>query len=631
MSDACAALTGLMALIAALAFTLVPRKSRMGFKEMWTDNETDRDLLNFTGVAQSISELIVQADGKPISIGVSGAWGIGKSSMIQLTKADLRSRAGAAGPDFVFVEFNAWLYQGYDDARAALMEVIATRLAEVASERSTLQEKAGQLLKRVNWFRAGRLAVSTAASLATGFAPMGALMSGLMAFGKSATESSKDEEKWLKPKETPPEEIQALRDSFEELLRELKITLVVLIDDLDRCLPETTISTLEAIRLFLFMKRSAFVIAADQAMIKHAVRKHFEGINDDGLVLSYFDKLIQVPIRVPTLGLQEVRAYLMMLFIDQSELEETRREEIRKAIAQRLQQSWKGARVDKAFVASLIPGMPSDIIGRLDLAERIAPIMSDATMTAGNPRLIKRFLNALSIRMALGKAQGVPVSEEVLAKLLIFERSDNAKAFSELTSSVANNDDGKPELLKKWEDDLALGKAVELPPNWNNPFLKSWLELRPPLSDEDLRGALYVSREHAPLVSRDDRLSAEAAELLSAILSEPSLSHVLQDRIKALPKADVSVLMSRVIERARKEASWGAPDILQAALVVSRADEQQAATFVAFLKDLPANMLAVPIVPAIEDEPWASELFRSWLALDGLSPVMKRRLGKETR
>jgi len=42
-------------------------------------------------------------------------------------------------------------------------------------------------------------------------------------------------------------------------------------------------------------------------------------------------------------------------------------------------------------------------------------------------------------------------------------------------------------------------------------------------------------------------------------------------------------------------------------------------------------MLAVPIVPAIEDEPWASELFRSWLALDGLSPVMKRRLGKETR
>ena len=113
---------------------------------MWTDNETDRDLLNFTGVAQSISELIVQAGGRPISIGVSGAWGIGKSSMIQLVKADLVERSRTTGgQEFVFVDFNAWLYQGYDDARAALMEVIAARLGQVAEERSTLQDKAKHL------------------------------------------------------------------------------------------------------------------------------------------------------------------------------------------------------------------------------------------------------------------------------------------------------------------------------------------------------------------------------------------------------------------------------------------------------------------------------------------------------
>lgn len=36
--------------------------------------------------------------------------------------------------DFVFVEFNAWLYQGYDDARAALMDVIASRLESEAQK-----------------------------------------------------------------------------------------------------------------------------------------------------------------------------------------------------------------------------------------------------------------------------------------------------------------------------------------------------------------------------------------------------------------------------------------------------------------------------------------------------------------
>src|SRR5208283_3633558 len=98
---------------------------------------------------------------------------------------------------------------------------------------------------------------------------------------------------------SPPQEIHALRESFEKTVEEMGVTLVVLIDDLDRCLPETTISTLEAIRLFLFLKNTAFVIAADNEMIKHAVRRHFEGVPDDLLVTNYFDKLIQVPIRVP--------------------------------------------------------------------------------------------------------------------------------------------------------------------------------------------------------------------------------------------------------------------------------------------------------------------------------------------
>lgn len=606
---------------------------------MWTDNETDRDLLNFTGIAQSIAELVIQADGKPISIGVSGAWGIGKSSMIQLTKTALTGRAADAGaPEFVFVDFNAWLYQGYDDARAALMDVIAAKLQEIAEEKKTFQDKAKQLLARVNWYRIGRLTASTAVSLAGGLHPAG-IIGGALNVARSVFGGGHDgkgagaEEKWLKdkPEETPPQEIQALRNSFEDLLRELKVTLVVFIDDLDRCLPETTISTLEAIRLFLFMDHSAFVIAADQAMIRYAVKRHFKGVDDESLVTSYFDKLIQVPIRVPSLGLQEVRAYLMMLFVDDSTLDQDDKEKIRADIAGRLQQSWKGMRVDRAFVASLKKDMPPELINRLDLAERIAPIMSDTTMTSGNPRLIKRFLNALSIRMALGKAQGVNVNEEVLAKLLIFERSDNSKAYAELMTSVANNDEGKPEMLKQWEEDLALGKPVEFPANWTSPFLKAWLELKPALADEDLRGALYVSREHAPLVSRDDRLSAEAAELLSALLKTPDMAHVLEKRIAVLPKADLALFMSRILERARKEDDWGAPDILKAALVVARTDDMQAATLAAFLHDLPAHTLSVPIVPLIEDQPWAKELFKHWLTLSGLKGPMRKRISKEEK
>lgn len=73
---------------------------------MWPDNDTNVDFLNFYGFADTVAELVLQADGRPISIGVSGAWGTGKSSLIKLTRASLAKKA-TAEQKFVVVGFNA--------------------------------------------------------------------------------------------------------------------------------------------------------------------------------------------------------------------------------------------------------------------------------------------------------------------------------------------------------------------------------------------------------------------------------------------------------------------------------------------------------------------------------------------
>jgi len=44
---------------------------------MWSDNETETDYLNFTGVPDTVAEIVIQAQSRPISIGVSGAWCVG--------------------------------------------------------------------------------------------------------------------------------------------------------------------------------------------------------------------------------------------------------------------------------------------------------------------------------------------------------------------------------------------------------------------------------------------------------------------------------------------------------------------------------------------------------------------------
>jgi predicted KAP-like P-loop ATPase len=625
---------------------------------MWPDNETNRDFLNFTGTADTVAEIIIQAKGRPISIGVSGAWGVGKSSMIKLVQQSLKAAADAEKKkddkkkekrDFIFVEFNAWLYQGYDDARAALMEVIGDKLMEEAEARETGLDKVQDFVGRIKWLRVAKLVGGTAIALHMGLPPVG-LLGDIYGFGKELlgggispdtadkaekiaieTKAVKQEILAEKQKRTsPPQEIYALRESFEQALEAMGVTLVVLIDDLDRCLPETTISTLEAIRLFLFLKNTAFVIAADDTMIKHAVKRHFQDVDDD-LVINYFDKLIQLPIRVPPLGTQEVRAYMMLLYVDNSDLDEEVKEKVRAGICKQLAQTWQGKRVDRAFVETLHDDFSTDLIGRFDVADRLAHLMATASGIAGNPRLIKRFLNALSVRMAISKAHGVGVDETVLAKILLFERVGSPKAYAHLTKAVTDSADGKPAFLAKWEKEANEGKALELDAPWdsNKDFIQEWLTLPPMLADRDLRGALYVSREHAPLISPQDRLSSEAAELLTALLQHPGMAASAKDRLKKLPRNEITVIMGRLLDLAQQEQEWGVPDILEACLVVSEVDPPQGSRLAAFLSDRPAVQIKTSIVPKISDQPWAGSVLDKWSNTAGVSGTVKKLIQRE--
>jgi predicted KAP-like P-loop ATPase len=594
---------------------------------MWTDNETDLDYLNFSGVAETVAELIVQAKARPISIGIAGAWGVGKSSMIKLVQLELERRRSKEN-SFVFVTFNAWLYQGYDDARAALMDVIGDALQHEAEKRKTGIDKTKEFLKRVRWTRVVKLGAAVAATVA-GFPPIalaGTAMdvarkvlagqdasAGAEAIGDAAHKVADAGGGFLdpKPEYSPPREIDALRKSFQDALAELGVTLVVLIDDLDRCLPETTISTLEAIRLFLFLPRTAFVLAADDQMIKHAVRRHFEGL-DDELVTNYFDKLIQIPIRVPSLGIHDVRAYMMLLYVENSILSPESKETIRKSTINQLRQSWQGKRVDLAFVQGLGITLPSELVSRLNSAYRLAAIMASASRIKGNPRLIKRFLNTLAIRLTIARTNGVTVDEAVLTKMLLLERCAPVKAFNDIALEVTKSADGRAELLRLYEDAAKAGKCSDLPAPWNETFIEEWLALSPTLAEQDLRGVLYVSREHAPLISPEDRLSADAASLLTALLDQPAEAATLKTKLVQLLPGELATIMQRLLLQANKEQQWGAPKILTSCLAVADVDTTQATMLASFLSELPSAQIQPSIVPKISGRTWTNDVYGKW-------------------
>ena len=606
---------------------------------MWSDNETDIDFLNFTSVADTIAEIIHQADGRPISIGVSGAWGVGKSSLVKLVRASIEANNNKS---YLFVDFNAWLYQGYDDVRAALVEMIAKQIEEEAQRQQKGIDKAKDLMKRVNWLRVLKVSATTATSLAFGLPPVGAL-GDIIKLGRSFANDTVDESVMRQVEKagvdlysqaaglfkdqvstSPPEAIHAIRKGFEDSLQELGITLVVMIDDLDRCLPETTISTLEAVRLFLFLKNTAFLIAADTGMIKHAVRKHFDIETNEGkeYVENYFDKLIQVPIRVPPLGTQEVKAYLILLYVENSSLTPELKRQMRDAICKQLSLSWKGSRFDNVFIQSLGISLPPDLTAKIDTASRLAPIMTQATNIRGNPRLIKRFLNALSIRLSIAKSHNVSVDEAVLTKLLLFERCGNPEAYKELMTAVSESLDGYPTFLAEWEDETIDPKvSTKRRAPWDDKFSEEWLRLHPLLATHDLRGCLYVSREHAPIFFPEDSLSPEAVETLTLLLDEPTMASELTAEITKLTPAESTVVFDRLLEKAGKEQSWGNPDILTACLEVCRIHKTLGDRLAAFLTERPIGQITPAIVPKIGDEPWAAIVLQHWLEKAGKGPL----------
>ena len=610
---------------------------------MWTDNETDQDFLNFGSIAKTVSQVIEEAKDKPVSIGVSGAWGIGKSSMIKLIQKELLDSdisQTPKGDKYVFVEFNAWLYQGYDDARAALIEVVASTLHEEAKSRESGIEKAKALLDKVDWFRAMKMTAGTAVSLGLGLPPTG-LIKEFINLGKDLSDGNISQEDIDKTEKiidkvsekskslvkqsndnTPPQQIEALRQSFEETLKDMGVTLVVLIDDLDRCLPETTISTLEAIRLLLFLQNTAFVIAADDQMIKHAVKSHFDGIEDE-LVVNYFDKLIQVPIRVPPLGTQEVRAYMMLLHIENSSLDDQEKERIRLATCNQLSKAWQGKRVDLKFMKDLNNELPTELIDKLDAVDRLAPLMTSASGISGNPRLIKRFLNAISIRMAMADSQGVTVDETSLAKILLFERCGNSKAYDALVKAVTDSDDGKPQFLYEWEVDAVKGKSLNLVPPWDDSFTLEWLRLPPTLGDQDLRGTLYVSRKHAPLITSTDRLSPEATEILQAFIDHPDMANSTKAELLLIQKPELNIIMDRLLVKARQIQEWGTPPILEPCILIAQTSDEQAKRLVSFLKERPPNQVKAGIVPKLDDEDWAKDLLDFWLEKEEIHKTVK--------
>ncbi|MDH2327248.1 P-loop NTPase fold protein [Cereibacter sp. SYSU M97828] len=569
---------------------------------MWSDTESSIDYLNYSEVSEMLVDIISDDDMLPTSIGVYGSWGVGKSSLLRLTGMGLQDEK------YLVVEFDAWLYQDFDEAKSALMTVIAQHLYDATPE--DRKEQAASFFRRVNKLKAIGIALDLGA-LAMGVPTMGALTKGAGALQNfwagdgdvedfadvrnGAAEAQQRLGGLLSEREqrSPPAEIAAFREEFAGLLRALDRRLVVFVDNLDRCLPVNTIATMEAMRLFLFLPKTAFVVAADEDMIRHAVSKHFDEPGSRH-VTDYLDKLINIPVRVPKLGLQEVRAYLFMLAAVKAKADGDKVEELRRALIEKLRRSWSNDAPVKVEEVSKILGIRvGDPLRRtLDTMDTIAGQLAYAERVQGNPRIVKRLLNVIRMRSAVATRRRMPFDDALIAKLALFERCTDGeaiKAFGQLVNSSQNGTVTKFAELEgiAGEEDL----EALLPKEWakHRTFVADWLKLKPPLTGVDLRAAVYLSRETLPVKTTMRGLSAETLEAIDVLRKTGSMkSPASKAALKKIDFLDAEDAMEELCAGMSRNADWSKirPDFRGAVMLAGVSGDAHA-RLVRFIENLP--------------------------------------------
>ena len=260
--------------------------------------------------------------------------------------------------------------------------------------------------------------------------------------------------------------------------------------------------TLEAIKLFLSVKKMAFVIAADEALVKAAITKHFDASQQGSrMAADYLEKIIQVPLTVPALGRGDTEAYLAMMLLDQhfNGADEPLKE-IAAHCAERRRNGEPEVLKDLPDAA-----VPPDGQEDLALAGELAPVLFEKL--DGNPRRLKRFLNAFWVRSdiassARSRARAAPAGQ---ADGSGAHRARRVRAAVRLVEG--RNTDRQP--AHSSTTARALGDA--------HSAFSWWGKMAPKLADENLgpylRLAAALRRQSGP---RSD-LRADLAELLEKL------------------------------------------------------------------------------------------------------------------
>lgn len=513
---------------------------------MWLDKESQIDLLAYSPFAELITNITANERLNPLTIGLFGRWGAGKSTLLKLVEKNIEER-DETKKKFVCISLNSWVFEGYDAAKSAIMESLLRTLMDNQPAFEGLKDEIRSLIGRINFMKLGATAIKHGMPLVmSAINPATATLTMAQYFSKAKRKEILDDIKqvWSKKeveedKDTTVENIRLFRKEFSDLIDKSKIdNLIVMIDDLDRCTPERVIETLEAVKLFLSVPKTTFIIAIDNQVMKYSIENKYPKITEDSEDFSdsYIEKIIQLPISIPELSETDIKNYLLLLICElflSKRVPSTKENQLDILLAKVKETNVfvNGIKIDLEFVRSAFKQYDYTILdkGTIDEFEKMFDIIgktSDviASILKGNPRQAKRFLNSFLIRKSLAEIYyktDRTFDYAILAKLMTLEYIDMSR-FKELYKWAIENQ--KNSKIKELETITNISRNDEELPEeyrkWSDEKLVRWLKSDPiDIYEKDLLKYFYLTRESLDInVSVSDSLGKAELTIFNKIL-----------------------------------------------------------------------------------------------------------------
>lgn len=468
---------------------------------MWKDTETAEDLLGYRFHAKLLKDIVLDDNMLPTSIGIFGNWGYGKSSLMLLMQKEVDNEIAkqkAAGKEWrvLQVRFNGWQYENYESTKYSLIQVLLDSVESYLSADKDFFEKMDGLLHRINLLKVGVLlfkkyAWSQIPSEIKDHLPSDEELKACIdvdTIDKFRAEFENDRTSLF---------VTSFRKLFESIIKDAQFkSVIVYIDDLDRCSGERMIECIEAIKLFLNVDHTAFVLGADERMVELAIKEHYPVQDRNKSVIyspfsDYLEKLIQIPYRLPRLSFGEQATYIMFLLL-KSKYPNYFDGVLTKYYEFKDKEPFK-IYTYKQFKQDLNGRSIPDVEKLLE----IVPMMN--RFLNGTPRQLKRFLNTFDLRLRMVKVASMrEINEIILAKLMLLEYNFKYQKLFESLYGMQQTNQGTIKDIDKVESNARQNKNLD-DKRWeewaDDKLVWEWLKVEPSLMGVNLAPYFWIARD----------------------------------------------------------------------------------------------------------------------------------------